>query len=348
MNDSPEMKEYEKLTLDELAEKLSEGRNVLILTHVNPDGDCIGSAFALLGLIRACGGEGKVACPTEMPRRLRFLCGEQTDFSASDADKYDLIIAVDVASPVQLGDNADLIGKIDLMIDHHGMGEAFAPNYIDHTASAAGEIIFELYKLLRDKGKVGTLPQVSRLIYAAIVSDTGSFKQANTTPKTHLIASELVGEINTADDGGADTTEVARSLFGQRTLTELRAQMVAIQNLQILEEGRLGVVLFTQDMLIEAGLTEEDIGNAVETPRGVEGVLVGLSLKQSRDDLRQYRVSSRANAEIDCSAVCAKFGGGGHVRAAGCIVYGDTPEEAVRIAAEAFGEAIREHLASKQ
>ena len=339
---------YNNLSLREIADRISDGVNALILTHVNPDGDCIGSAFALLGLIRACGGEGKVACPTDVPKRLRFLCGDQTDFSSEGADEYDIIIAVDVASPVQLGSNSELIGKIDIMIDHHGMGEAYADNYIDHHSAAAGEIIFELYKILREDGKIGSLPAVARLIYAAIISDTGSFKQANTTPRTHIIASELVGEINTADDGGADTTEVARSLFGQRTLTELRAQMVSIQNLRLYEEGRLGVVLFTRDMLTEAGLTDEDIGNAVETPRGVEGVLVGLSLKQSPDDLSQYRVSSRANAEIDCSAVCAKFGGGGHARAAGCVISGDTPEDAVKIAICAFGEAIRAYLASKQ
>lgn len=338
---------YRTLTLTEIADRISTGVRALILTHVNPDGDCIGSAFALLGLIRACGGEGKVVCPTDVPKRLRFLCGEQADFSVNNTDEYDIIIAVDVASPVQLGALSELIGKIDIMIDHHEMGEAFADNYIDHHSAAAGEIIFDLYKLIRERGAVGSLPTVARLIYAAMISDTGSFKQANTTPRTHLIAAELVGEINTADDGGADTTAVARSLFGQRTLTELRAQMVAIQNLQILEEGRLGIVLFTRDMLTEAGLTDEDIGNAVETPRGVEGVLVGLSLKQSPDDPAVYRVSSRANADVDCSAVCAKFGGGGHVRAAGCTISSDTPEGAVKIAAEAFGEAIREYVSSK-
>lgn len=339
---------YKTLTLTEIADRISGGVNALVLTHVNPDGDCIGSAFALLGLIRACGGEGKVVCPTDVPKRLRFLCGEQTDFVLDCADGYDIIIAVDVAAPIQLGSLSELIGKIDIMIDHHEMGEAFADNYIDHTSAAAGEIIFDLYKLIRERGAVGSLPTVARLIYAAMISDTGSFKQANTTPRTHLIAAELVGEINTADDGGADTTAVARSLFGQRTLTELRAQMVAIQNLQILEDGRLGIVLFTRDMLSEAGLTDEDIGNAVETPRGVEGVLIGISLKQSPTDPNEYRLSSRANAEIDCSAVCAKFGGGGHVRAAGCTISADTPEKAVEIASEAFGEAIRDYLASKQ
>jgi phosphoesterase RecJ-like protein len=95
-------------------------------------------------------------------------------------------------------------------------------------------------------------------------------------------------------------------------------------------------------MLADAGLTEEEIGNVVDTPRGVEGVLIGISLRQLAADPTQYKVSSRANTEIDCASVCANFGGGGHVRAAGCTVTADTPEEALARMAEAFGAAIRE------
>ncbi|MBE6542521.1 MAG: hypothetical protein E7672_08785, partial [Ruminococcaceae bacterium] len=274
---------YPIITMDEIADEIAECKSALILTHVNPDGDCIGSAFALAGIIEACGGTVKVVCPSPLPKRLMFLCGEVTDLVLPEnepVESYDRIISVDVASPMQLGDFSSLIPNISFMIDHHGMGEAFAKNYIDPSASAAGEIIFSLYEILRSRGVVGSVPEVARRIYAAIVSDTGSFKFSNTTPETHLIASRLVEEINGADDGGMDTADVCRSLFGQRTLKELTAQMLAIQNLRFYEDGRLGAVIFTQDMLAEAGLTEEEIGNVVDTPRGVEGVLVGISLRQ--------------------------------------------------------------------
>ena len=136
--------------------------------------------------------------------------------------------------------------------------------------------------------------------------------------------------------------DIIEITFGQRTLKELTAQMLAIQNLRFYENGRLGAVLFTQQMLADAGLTEEEIGNVVDTPRGVEGVLIGISLRQLAADPTQYKVSSRANTEIDCAAVCANFGGGGHVRAAGCTITADDPEEALARMAEAFGAAIRE------
>ena len=345
---------YETVSLAFLADEISAAKNALILTHVNPDGDCIGSAFALRKLILACGGNARVICPNDLPKRLRFLASDSLYMDAEeepycvrfdpeeDVSAYDRIFSIDVASPVQLGDLAVLIPQISFMIDHHGMGEPFAKNYIDPTASAAGEIVYRIYTELKQRGVIGEVPEAARRMYAAIVSDTGSFKFSNTSPETHMAAADMVGEINHANDGGMDTADVCRSLFGQRTLKELTAQMLAIQNLRFYENGRLGAVLFTQQMLADAGLTEEEIGNVVDTPRGVEGVLVGISLRQLASDPTQYKVSSRANTEIDCASVCANFGGGGHVRAAGCTVTADTPEEALACMAEAFGAAIRE------
>ncbi|MBQ4354705.1 MAG: bifunctional oligoribonuclease/PAP phosphatase NrnA [Clostridia bacterium] len=342
--------EWPILTLEEIADGLTKAENVLILTHVNPDGDCIGSAFALKEILFAMGKNAAVLSPSELPKRLRFLCGDQQSLALDsvDVDTFDLILSLDVASPMQLGELAVLIPRIDWMIDHHGMGETYARNYIDPNASAAGEIVYAIYQKLKERGAVGKCPEAARRMYAAIVSDTGSFKFSNTTPDTHITASVLLDEINTADDGGMDASDVCRSLFGQRTLKELTAQMLAIQNLRFYEDGALGAVIFTQQMLADAGLTEEEIGNVVDTPRGVEGVLVGISLRQLAADPTQYKVSSRANAEIDCAAVCAAFGGGGHIRAAGCTVTADTPEEALDMMAQAFGEAVRAYVQAKK
>jgi len=337
--------EYPTITLEEICDIIEDAPNVLIISHINPDGDTIGSAFALKEMICAAGGSARCICAGDIPKRLRFLMSGQDDLafdpdSAVLPDDFDLICTVDVASPMQLGEFACLIPYIDFMIDHHGVGTPYAPYYVDDTASACGEILYDIYANLANRGLYETCPEAARRIYAAIVSDTGSFKFSNTTPKTHMIAAALVDVINNANDGGMDTADLCRSLFGQRTLKELIAQMVAIQNLRFYDNGRLGVVLFTQQMLTEAGLTEEEIGNVVDTPRGVEGVLIGLSLRQLASDPTQYKVSSRANADIDVSAVCANFGGGGHVRAAGCTVTAETPEEALETVVEAFLSAL--------
>lgn len=362
MNNSPQEMNitYNTVTLEEAADSLGCAENTLILTHVNPDGDCMGSAFALRDIIIGLGKNASVANPSIIPKRLKFLSCSGDEECPDDGDalhivptdeehiaEFDRIISVDVASPIQLDKNEFLIPKIDLMIDHHGMGEAFATNYIDPTASAAGEIVYEMYAYLKNSGKIGSIPDAARKMYAAIVSDTGSFKFSNTTKKTHNIAAELLSEINSANDGGMDTSDVCRSLFGQRTLNELMAQMLAIQNLRFYNNGKLGAVLFTQDMLEQAGLSDTDIGNVVDTPRGVEGVIVGISLRQLSDDKRLYKVSSRANAEVDCASVCAAYGGGGHTRAAGCTIEADSPEEALAEMTRAFGEAVDKYISER-
>lgn len=341
-----EEEQFPAISLEEICDVIESAPRMLILTHVNPDGDCIGSAFALKLLAEAAGGSARCVNPSELPKRLRFLMSGQDDMILAEdesVDEYDVICAVDVASPMQLGDLARIQDQVDFMIDHHGVGTRFAPWFVDETASAAGEIVYDIYATLAARGHFTALPDAARRIYAAMVSDTGSFKFSNTTPKTHLIAADLVNIINTAEDGGMDTSDVCRNLFGQRTLKELTAQMLAIQNLHFYEEGSLGVVVFTQQMLADAGLTEEEIGNVVDTPRGVEGVLVGLSIRQTAADPRQYKVSSRANVECDVSAVCASFGGGGHVRAAGCTVEADSAKEAEAMVIGAFAEAVRNY-----
>jgi phosphoesterase RecJ-like protein len=347
MHDAP-IPAHPAVTLEEIADALPSFGKTLILTHVNPDGDCVGSAFALGDLIEAAGGKARVVTPTPLPKRLFFLAGndetaEKTVLGEGEADGYDTILAVDVASPVQLGDFAPLIPRVRFMIDHHGLGTPFAPHCIDPKASAAGEIVSRLYALLRSRGTVPALPDAARRLYASIAADTGSFQFSNTAEETMRIAGALLSEINAdaADTGRPDTAEICRALFGRHTIRELRAQMHAVEGLRFYEEGRLAAVLFTQQMLADWGLSEEDIANAVDTPRSIEGVLVGLSLRQQSGDPRAYKVSSRANADVDCAAVCAQFGGGGHVRAAGCTIAADTPEEALSIAAAAFGQAVR-------
>ena len=332
-----------ELNLLSVCDIIANAGHALILGHVNPDADCLGSAFALAKIIRLCGGAASVACDGTVPDRLAFMCGDVLTPDEALAGEYDTVLSVDVASPAQLGSLAVLIPQAKLMIDHHSTGEPFADNLIDSNAAAAGEIVYRIYKELVFSGRIGTSTAVQRLVYAAISSDCGSFKFSNTTPHTHEIASELVAGINHSADGGADTAEIARLLFGRFTVREMTAKMIAIGNMRFYEDGRLGVVVFSKETLTENGLDENDIGNAVETPRCIDGVLVALAIRQT--DARTYKISSRANAEIDCAAVCAQYGGGGHTRAAGCTVTAGSVEDAEKLAVASFGAAVREYVA---
>jgi len=341
--------EYSTLSLAEAAERLSAADSVLIFIHQNPDGDAVGSSFALAQLLRAAGKRARVVCADEIPRRLRFLLRGQDDcvFSPEMAEEYALLCAVDTASTVQLGSLAFMAERIALSIDHHGMNEPYCEHCTDPAASAAGEMIYDLYRMFVENGTVRADGDICRLVYTAIVSDTGSFKFSNTTRGTLLRAADMMGEIAACEDGGDDTAMLCHRLFECRTLTELYAQRAGIDALRIVHDGELGIVLFTLDMLRNAELTYEDIGNIVSLPRTVEGVKIALSVKQSEDDPTVWRVSSRASCDVDVSAVCASFGGGGHKRAAGCTVTAPDAESAFAIVSEAFGRALDEAQASE-
>lgn len=332
-----------ELTVYQTSLALEDTGRTLILGHVNPDGDCLGSACALREIIAMRGGSADVACDGLIPDRLTFICSDALSFEDVKIDGYDTVISVDVASPGQLGRFAEYIPRIALMIDHHGTGEPYADNLVVPEASAAGEIVYDIYRELLLRGKIHSDVRVMRFIYSAIVSDTGSFKFSNTTPRTLAAASELCAGINSAQDGGLDTADLCRLLFGRFTEREMKAKMLAIQNMRFYENGRLGLVLFTKATLDGNGLDDGDIGNAVDTPRCIDGVYVALSVRETGNKV--YKISSRANVDVDCAAVCASFGGGGHTRAAGCSVEADSPEKAVEIAVEAFGEAVREYAA---
>ena len=180
------MTDFRTFTMRELCEKLCERKPTLIVYHARPDADAIGSAFALREILEAMEIPVICACVNETPERLLFLCDGVQESVLSDEEMdfgHERVISVDSASPAQLGALFErLRRKIDLMIDHHGTGTVYADHYIDPTASATGEIVWEIAEMLYLMGKIRELPpRFDRFIYAAISSDTGGFRYSNAT-----------------------------------------------------------------------------------------------------------------------------------------------------------------------
>ncbi len=336
------MNNFPAVTLDAAAERLLDAERVLIFIHQNPDGDALGSAFALARMLRDMGKTARVVCTDSVPHRLAFLMSGQDDLAYTDGmeNAYDLLCAVDTASTAQLGDLAPLAEKITLSLDHHLQNEPFCAHCTVPDAAAAGELLFDLYELYLSAGHLRESADICRLLYTAIVSDTGSFKFSNTTRDTLMKAASLLETISTATDGGDDLAMINHRLFESRTLSELYAQRTGIDALRLAHDGEIGIVLLTADMLRQNGLSREDFSNAVGIPRSLEGVRIALSVKQSETDPTEWRVSSRATEDIDVSAVCASFGGGGHRRAAGCTVHAPDAESAFSLVATAFGQVL--------
>lgn len=315
-----------KLTLIELLEELKRPEYTLILCHKNPDPDTLGSAFGLKAILEYYGGRVRIAC-CDSTKRLSFITkGQSLEYVE---DEYERIIAVDVASPTQLGELSYLSDKVNITIDHHGMNTRFS-NYYEEMCSANCEIIYEIAKELNilDGLPVGFFESV----YAGISGDTGCFRFSNTTERTMRYGAEIISR-------GIDFAEINRLMFDCKTMNEIKAQELTYQGVRLLCDGRLAMVLFTNEMKEQNGLCDEDIADVVSYIRSIEGVMVAVSIKQSSKQENKYTISSRSNCNIDVSAICAEMGGGGHIRAAGAGIEASSPKMALEICIEQFSKA---------
>ena len=314
--------DFSPKTLEETAEILRGSKKTLLLCHRGPDGDAIGSALALVLMLRALGGEAIAASADEAPQYLRFLLDGVQDsltFENIPSGFEDaLVVAVDTASPAQLGALAEpFLSRVALMIDHHGTGEPFADYLVCPHAAATGEVMVSLAKGLG----VSLSPAIATLLYAAISADTGCFRYSNVTRETHLAAAELVD--------GIDAAEVNRQLFEVKSIESLRAEKAGFERLSLYEQGRVGIITFPRSLRDELLLLDEHLSTLIDVARAVRGVEVAAAIRET-DKENTFRASLRANVDFDVSAVAAAFGGGGHRRAAGVTLVA----ESIELAAE--------------
>ena len=329
---------YRALSFGELCDRICERKNTLIVYHVRSDADAIGSAFSLRELLRLMDIPAICACADEIPDRLRFLTdGVQGSVVPEEGMELDAdrVISVDSASPQQLGSLYSRLHKyVDLMIDHHGMGTVYADYYIDPNASATGEIIYEIAKELLQKGKIdGLPPRVLNGIYAAICSDTGCFRFANTTPRTLRYTAELL-------EAGVEQQEINRLLFEAKTVKQIRAEGEAARRLNVYDGGRIASVTFPYSSKFSLSLSDEHLETIIDIPRSIGGVEVAFSIRQP-EDTPYFRVSMRSSSEVDVSKICACFGGGGHKKAAGCSIEAANIGMAEEMILSAVREAVR-------
>ena len=298
------------ITLDEIAEFFREKDNFVLICHKRPDGDTLGSALALRRVLEYMDKKAEIICAnTPSPNNEFLFDGEY--FPAFDPEDMNGIpVSVDVASEELLGDlQPEWGGKIMLKIDHHETSDDFAKlNYTDPTAAACGEIIFDLVGLLGVPYDVCAEP-----LYAAISSDTGGFRYSNTTSRTHRAAAELL-------DAGAENAFIDHMLYESRTQSEIRALTAAYASMRYYLDGRVAMVVITNDDKKRLNLREEDLGIISPITREISGVIVGITMKQSRVDPTKFKISVRSEPGFPANELCAAFGGGGHPCAAGAEI----------------------------
>lgn len=300
--------------IEEAIKIIEKSSNIFIASHINPDGDNIGSVLALtLALIKR--GKAVFALESDRsPSNLSFLPGfELMKKYDDDMGDVDTFITLDSSDPDRLGDNILLIDKANhvINIDHHKSNTNFGNiNIVDTEAAATGELIFDIIqKLDIDMDK-----NIATNIYAAISTDTGSFRYGNVNSKTHRIAATLL-------ETGIDLTHINIELYENMSMAKASLFIKTINKLKTYEDGKIAVIKITQDMLEETSTDWEDTEGIISFIRQIDSVEVSCLMKEYEKE--ETRISLRSKKYADVSLICSAFDGGGHMRAAGCTIYKD-------------------------
>ena len=321
----------EQLNVQQMAQRLCAADNILILCHKNPDGDTIGCGSALCHVLKALGKTAAVLCSDAVPSRYSFTAPVM--FRGGFEPKT--VVAVDVASVQLFGENNGVpqyTRHIDLCIDHHAGNSGYADfTLLDGSAAAAAEL---LYEVISEMG-VEITPLIANCLYTGLATDTGCFRFSSTTANTHLVAAKLIL-------AGAQLEELNTLLFDTKPRERMEAERIARNHLEYHLDDRCALMYLTRDEIEQSGVDPADLEELTSLPISIEGVKVGLLLRQQPGG--SYRISVRTAKGVDACAIARRLGGGGHTRAAGCELLGNLDNAKNAILAEVQAELDRPEM----
>lgn len=305
--------------LEEVRDALTGHARVVLTTHVQADGDGTGSQAALAAWLEALGSDVRIVNPTPFPDMFRFLFDEPglvadagTVASEAALRAADLLVVLDTAEPKRIGRLARWTKELDVVvIDHHVRGEQVIDGVVlmDPAASATGELIYDLLD-------VAGVPrpwsrQVREGLYTAIVTDTGSFRFSNTTPRTHAIAGDLISQ-------GVDPEAMYRRIFATVPLHRVELLRHALERLRVDPDFPITCITLERGLMERIGASSEDLDGIIEHARSIEGTEVAILMRETSDG--GTKVSLRSAGHVDVNAIARQFGGGGHVKASGALL----------------------------
>ena len=292
------------------AKELLTHENILIVTHLNPDGDTVASAAALCSALNRGGRTAYLFRNEQINEKLLGFCGK---FFAPEGFQPKYVVAVDAADEKLL--SRGFSGKVDLCIDHHPTNSHYAAQTLVKPEKAAcAELVLELITCMN-----GTLTaEEATLLYIGLSTDTGCFQYANTNAATFRAAAELLRM-------GADNTRINWMFFRKVSVARLKLESMIYAGLRFYRDGKIVVATVTREMLAESGAGEDDLDDLAGLSGRAEGCVVNITIREQADG--SSKISVRSTEEVSSSAICAVFGGGGHAMAAGCTIYGE-PDKA--------------------
>ena len=303
-----------------LLKEIRSGERFLLTSHVSPDGDAVGSALALTRILKRLGKGTVVWNRDETPAIYRPLAGSERIHIGTEPPKgfpqtFDRVVLLECPNPDRTGLAEHFTQLPILNIDHHLKNEHYGVvNWVDTSAPSLGEMIFRLAQGL----SVDLDPETATALYLTIVTDTGSFRFANSTPKAYETAAALVTE-------GARPELVSEWIYDSKPASSIRLLGEMLARLELHGDGRGATVLLTRKMLDTAGACRSDTEGLIDYPRSIAGVQAVALLREI--DKTTYKVSLRSHGEIDVERIARRHGGGGHRNAAGYTVNGERLDE---------------------
>jgi phosphoesterase RecJ-like protein len=310
-------------TLADIAGALKDSETVRIFPHENMDGDTLGASVALCLALRSQGIDCAVVISEKIPDNISFIeygccidasdSGELAENSADGGgldpvySEYDMAVLIDVGEVSRLPGREALFsnGAETLCIDHHVSSKAiYDYNYIDTSASAAGEVVYDLAK------ELGVEPDndIATAVYVCIVTDTGRFQYSNTTSKTHMVAAELL-------ERGVEPNAVSTEIYQNVRMEKLLLENAVMSTMETIADGKCVLAYISHEALAQTGAIDEEYEGISEKLRGIRGVEVAVFLRETTDG--RTKGSLRSKKYYDVAALAKEFDGGGHVRAAG-------------------------------
>lgn len=311
--------------MKQIIAQLIKSKQVLLVSHVNPDGDAIGAMLGLGLALESMKKKVQLFNQSPMPAVYQFLPSiHRIKQETGDIASYDTAVILDCSDLQRIGAAAEAVSRIPVVIniDHHITNNRFGNHQlIDANASSTAEIIYRLIKELN----VPVTMAMAYAIYTGIMADTGSFRFSNTTQESFRISHEMVA-------AGADPHTVAHHVYETISLNRIKLLTMLFDTIELSEDGAFSIMTLTQNMLNASGTEIADVNGLINYAKRIESVKVAALLYERKNGKKpgqsgsHYHVSLRSDGSVNVSRIAAAFGGGGHISAAGFDVYATLPE----------------------
>lgn len=309
---------------EKVIKAIRKSKKLLITAHVNPEGDAIGCQLAMKELLEKLGKSAVILDNDPVPVHYRFLPGaECISNKLSPAPDFDTAVVLDCPTLKRTGRVADLFtkDKTVINIDHHISNEKFGDvKWVDPEASSTGEMVYLLFK----KFNVKLSRDAALLLYIAILTDTGSFNYDNTTGATHRVAGDLL-------EYGLKPAAVFEDVYERRSATDISFLGLVLSTIKVNKTGEVAYLEITKSMLKSTGADAANSEGFVNYARSIEGVRVAVIFKEDIAKPGIINVSFRSKGNADVNEMASAFGGGGHVKASGCVVAGTLSDVRARV-----------------